>query len=297
MYGNEVPTSSSVSHCSSASCEGRVPRRPIEPVVWRVVRNGRLAEKRLDDRRRQALRRPDDLVGRVESPLADEDRDLFPRVQHVRGAAQVGFGGEPGAPRADVRIVLRNVPVRGLVVLLVLKVGRDVDVGHAAARERGAAGEVRDVGDVGGTHHSRVVDGDVHEQPVEIDVLLGMGVDEVVVGVPRHREHGLAVELRVVEAVQEVDPAGPGSGETDTEPARVLGPAARHEGGGLLVPDVDETDPRAVLPQRFHDPVDPVARQTEYRVDAPLHQSLDQAVAPGPAHFSPPPRPPRRRNR
>ena len=34
MYGNDVPTISSVSQSSSASCDGRVPSNPIAPVVY-----------------------------------------------------------------------------------------------------------------------------------------------------------------------------------------------------------------------------------------------------------------------
>ena len=82
-------------------------------------------------------------------------------------------------------------------------------MGDAAVGERRPAREVGDVLDVRGAHDALAVLRDVHEQPVEGHVLLGVGADEVVI---RHAGDGkdrLAVEGRVVEPVQEVNPAGP----------------------------------------------------------------------------------------
>ena len=54
---------------------------------------------------------------------------------------------------------------------------------------------------------------------------------------------GCVVELRVVQAVEQVDAAGPGRGQADAEPAGRLGVAGRHERGRLLVVHQDEPDP------------------------------------------------------
>jgi hypothetical protein len=54
---------------------------------------------------------------------------------------------------------------------------------------------VGDVLDVGGPHHPGGVDGHVHEQAIEIDVLLGVGVDEVVVVVAGDGQHRLPSSL------------------------------------------------------------------------------------------------------
>ena len=104
---------------------------------------------------------------------------------------------------------------------------------------------MRHVLDVGDAHHPGAVEGDVGEHPVEVHVLLGAGVDQVVEVVAGDGEHRLAVELGVVEAVQEVQPAGAAGGQADAEFAGELGVPAGHERRGLLVPDVDE--PHLVL--------------------------------------------------
>ena len=105
--------------------------------------------------------------------------------------------------------------------LLLLEVGREGDVGDLAVAQRRAAGEVGEILDVIGAHDALVEDGDVHEELVELDVLLGEGADQVVIVHAGDREHGLAVELGVVEAVEEVDPAGAGGGEAARRACRV----------------------------------------------------------------------------
>ena len=102
-----------------------------------------------------------------------------------------------------------------------------------AVGERRAARQLDDVLDMGRAHDARVVDGDVHEQLVELDVLLGEGVDQVVVLQPGDRQHRLAVELGVVEAVQQMDAAGARGREADAEPAGELGVGAGREGRRL----------------------------------------------------------------
>jgi hypothetical protein len=52
----------------------------------------------------------------------------------------------------------------------------------------------------------------------------------------------------------------------------------RHEGRCLFVVHEDEVDLVLVPPQPFHDPVDAVAGQAEDRVDAPVHEPLDERL-------------------
>ena len=137
---------------------------------------------------------------------------------------------------------------------------------------------------MGGPHHPRVVDGDVLEDLVEVEVLLGEGVDQIVIMMSGDGEHRLAVHLGVIEAVEQVDAARAGGGETDAELARVLGVAARHERGGLLVAHLDEADQLLAFPQRLDDAVDAVPGQPEDGVHPPVDQVLHQNVAPGLRH-------------
>ena len=55
--------------------------------------------------------------------------------------------------------------------------------------------------------------------------------------------------------------------------------AAGHERRRFLVAHLDEPDLVLARAQRLHDPVDAVAWQPEYRVDAPVHQRLDEDVS------------------
>ena len=145
--------------------------------------------------------------------------------------------------------------------------------------ERGAAGELDHVLHVGRPHDARVVDAHVHEQLVELDVLLRVGVDEIVELQPSDGENRLAIELGVIEPVEQMDAARSGCCETDAEPTRPLGIGAGVERGGLLVPHLDEADAVLADPQRFDDAVDAVPRHSENDVHAPFDQRFHKHVA------------------
>ena len=67
--------------------------------------------------------------------------------------------------------------------------------------------------------------------------------------------------------------AGPGGGQADAKPAGIFGISAGHEGGGFLVPHpCKATNLLLALPQRLHDAVNTIARETEYDNHAPVFQ-------------------------
>jgi len=105
------------------------------------------------------------------------------------------------------------------------------------------------------------------------------------------------VELGVVEAVEQVDRAGPRGGEADADLARVLRVRAGHERRHLLVADLHELqqpvriDRAAGAVQRAHDPVDPVARIAIDPADAVGGEAVEQVAADGLAHAGSSPRP------
>jgi len=102
-----------------------------------------------------------------------------------------------------------DIPLGALPPFHLLDVDGEGDVRHAFVRQGGPTGKVDDVFDVRRAHDALGVLGDVHEEPVEGDVLLRMGADEVVVRHARDGQHRLPVQLRVVETVEEVNAAGP----------------------------------------------------------------------------------------
>src|SRR5437879_4421913 len=98
-----------------------------------------------------------------------------------------------------------DVALRTFGHRVALSVDWKIDVSDAAAADRGTAGQVSNVLDVFGAHHPRVVAGDVHEEAVEINVLLRMGFNQVVEMVAGDCQDRFAVELRVVEAIEQMN--------------------------------------------------------------------------------------------
>ena len=83
------------------------------------------------------------------------------------------------------------------------------------------------------------------------------------------REHGLAVELGVVKAVEQVDAAGSGRRQADAQLAGILGIGASHERRRFFMPYLYKADLLLPLAQRFHDAVDAVPGETEDDIDSP----------------------------
>src|SRR5690349_17909306 len=148
----------------------------------------------------------------------------------------------------------------------------------AAISERRAASQLGNILDMRRAHDPRVVDAHVHEQLVKFDVLLRVGVKQVMKLQSRYGQHGLPVEFGVIEAVEEVNAARARSCQAHSEPARPFGVAAGHEGRGLLVANLNEPDLLLTLAEGFDDSIDAVAGNSEYDFHAPMNQSVDEHV-------------------
>ena len=127
-------------------------------------------------------------------------------------------------------------------------------------------------------HDAAVVDADVHEQFVELDVLLRERVQEIVELQPGDGENRLLVQVRVVQPVQQVNAAGPRGGDADAEPARPFRIGAGGESGRLFVADLDKADIVLAAAQRLDNAVDPVARNAEHDSHTPVDQCVDQDI-------------------
>ena len=95
------------------------------------------------------------------------------------------------------------------------------------------------------------------------------------------------VELRVVEAIEEVDRAGAGGGDADADLVGELGMAAGHEGGHLLVPRLDELRVAVGAVERPQESVDPVARIAEQAMYSPFAQAFQDVVGDELGHDAP----------
>ncbi len=200
--------------------------------VGRVVGDGGLAEDGLDDGRAEEFGEFEEFVGGVQGSLAGEDDDAFAVVDEIgRELEFVGLreisadGGFGGGVMGDVAVGAAFAGV------LQLDVDGDGDVGDTALHDGGADGEIHGRRHVRSTHDAVVVTGDVHEELVEFDVLLGEAVREIGVLHAGDGEHGLLIHFGVVEAVEEVDSAGAGGGEAHTQTTGEFGIGACHKGG------------------------------------------------------------------
>jgi hypothetical protein len=126
--------------------------------------------------------------------------------------------------------------------------------------QRSATSEINQIFDVHRTHHALVEDADVDKEFVERDVLLRVGADQIVVLEAGDGEHRSAIQLCVVESVEQVNASGTGGCETHSQLAGELGVAAGHERSGLFVTHLDETYFLGANAQGFHDAVDAIAR-------------------------------------
>src|SRR5688500_4746997 len=126
------------------------------------------------------------------------------------------------------------------------------------------------------THDTHAVFRDVHEDLVQLDILLRTCADEVVIRHAGNGEYRLTVQFCVVQTIEQMKSTRPGGREADTEAAREFRVPARHERCGLFMADLYEPDLLLFLAKRLHDAVDTVARQPEYGVNAPVLENVDQ---------------------
>jgi hypothetical protein len=256
-----------------------------------VVGHGGLARQGLDDRAGQGIGGGQDLLAGAQRAHPDQHGHLGPLVEDPGGALQAGGvgdragaeeggGGRRGAGRADRRP--RLGVGRGH-----LEVVGEAEVADRAAGQAGPHGPVNQGRDRARDREHHVAVGQVHEHPVQVDLLLVAGAEHGRLLHAGDRQHRGVVQLGVVQAVEQVEAAGAGGGQADPDPAGRLGVAGGHERGRLLVVDEYEPDLVLVAAQPLHDPVDPVAGQAEHGVHTPLGQPLDQQFGRDLVHADP----------
>src|SRR5262252_8746523 len=103
---------------------------------------------------------------------------------------------------------MRDVPARSLLLLdfLFLKINRKCDMSYAVIGECRPTSQVRNVLDMRRAHNAFVEHGDIHEELVEGDILLGVCTDKIVKLKTGDRQYWLSVELGIVEPIQKMNP-------------------------------------------------------------------------------------------
>ena len=249
------------------------------------IRHAGFAEHRLDDRGAENLGDFLQFLAGADGTAAGYDDRLFALIEQLRRFADRSIGRDMGALGPDIGDMVRPVALRAQRIgRHFLHIDRHRHMRDAAIGERGAASQLDDILDMRRAHDAVVVFADVDEELVELDILLGLGVQQVVELQTGDRQYRNTVELGVVEPVQQVDAARAGGCDADAEATGKFGVAAGGEGRRLLVPYLDKADLVLALAEGFDDAVDAIAGNAEDGIDAPSQQGVDQNVAGGRFH-------------
>jgi hypothetical protein len=234
---------------------------------------------------------PSRLVAGRAGALTDQERRPPAGVEHVGRRAQVRvLRDEPARPPGR-RGGHDAVGVLGLRRRLLLHVVRQDDDGGGAGRESRAEGPVEHQRQLLGRGRDlRELRRDVLDQRQQVDLLLVLAAQHALLLLAHQRDHRDAVELRVVEAGEQVHRAGTLGGEADADAAGVLRVRDGHERRRLLVPCLHELRPAGPA-QRAQNRVDAVAGVAEDPRHPPRGQPLHDQVRHEPcSHDGPLPR-------
>ncbi len=174
---------------------------------------------------------------------------------------------------------------RRVLVCQFLQVVRDDHRGHAApgrGNAHRAVDAVPDLRRLRRGHH--VVAGHVLEQRLQVDLLLVVRADRGARLLAHDGDHRHVVHLRVVQPGQQVDCPRSRGRVAQPDLAGELGVRRRHEGGHLLVADLDVRHAGLRPLQRKIEAADAVARIAEHPLQAPLVEAVPDEVADGHAH-------------
>src|SRR5262249_13447634 len=109
-------------------------------------------------------------------------------------------------------------------------------------------------------------------------VLLRVRLNKIVILQTGDCQHRRAVQFCIIEAIQEVQATWTRSCKAHSELSGVLAISTRHESSRFFVTNLYESNFVRSLPERLHDSVDTVPRQTEYHLNAPIVNRINQNV-------------------
>jgi hypothetical protein len=212
----------------------------------------------------------------MQRALPGEDRNTLSLADNVERQLHIALRGILPADRRMARRVMGHIPLRTVPLpnRRLLHIDRDRDMSHSPPHDCRANRKVRHRLHVRSAHHPLVVTSDIHEDLVQLDVLLRKRARHIAVLHPGNCQNRLLVHLRVIKPVQQMNPARPRGRKTNTKPPRELGISAGHERSRLLMPHVNEANLVLRFAQRFHHAVDTVAGKPEDRIHAPRNQPL-----------------------
>ena len=124
---------------------------------------------------------------------------------------------------------------------------------------------------VSGPHHSLVERSYVHEDLVEIHILLVMGADQIVERMPGNRQNRLPITLGIVQTVEQMNPTRSGCCDTHSQAACKFRIPASSERCGLFVSNLNETKLIFVRAESPENSVHAIAGEAENDLDAPCY--------------------------
>ena len=255
-------------------------------VVRVVVLDPLLAPERVADGSLEQFGERDDLVVCALDAGAGEDGDGLRRVDRIRERLHVGLGGHQRRRLGDDergeglgRVEPRDIP-------------GDHDHRHAWPGDRVPQRRVHDVRRLLGRKDELAIVRTLHEQPLGVGLLEVARSDIRGRDVAGDREHGRLRAVRVEEAVDQVEVAGPATSRAHRESARELRLSGGHERGGFLVSHVDPVDAALRGPAGAPDGVDDrIQRVPDDAVDV-IHPGIDELgdelICDGARHGLPP---------
>ena len=206
------------------------------------MRNGRssgtaiLPRSAFGDTSSETLPHCDNLVGGTKGARSDQHRHSFPRIEHVRGAPQRILARDDSREvDANARTeVDANARTRGAMIARRfdhrshLKVARQHDARHLPLGLGNPVGTVDEMGNLR-RNEGRLDERarDILEKRLQIEVLLVVRADRGARLLSDEGEHGLMVELSVVQSVEEMYGARPDVAmHTPTSPVNFAAPQA-----------------------------------------------------------------------
>ena len=127
--------------------------------------------------------------------------------------------------------------------------------------------------------HVHVFVRDIFEQSDKIDLLLIITAEGSACLLPDNRDNRGMVHFRIVKSVEQMNRAGAGGGQTNTDFAGELGMPAGHECSHFLMPHLHVIHRVAGAVDRTDDAVNAVAGISVNATNAPLADSFDQKIA------------------
>src|SRR5262245_42599270 len=116
--------------------------------------------------------------------LAAKNCDFLSSVQDFGGPDNVVFRRESCPMGKHIGGVVSNVSLLTFADHLVLQIDWKIDVGHASIPESRTTSKVDYILRMGRSHYTGIIDRYVSKQPVEVYILLGVRIDQIMVMMP-----------------------------------------------------------------------------------------------------------------